>query len=257
MCLIVFGWKTHPDYPLVLAANRDEYLQRPASPLHFWDDAPATAGGRDVEKGGSWLAVNRDGRWAAVTNFRDGRPATTSALSRGHLVRDFMVCASSASEYATRIAPAIATYPGCNLLLGDSETVLCISNRHPASPHVRIETVTEGVHGLSNHFLDTPWPKVERAKQAVQDLLGGESQDLTQRLLAIMADRTVAQDDELPSTGVSHDQERVLSAPFIVAEGYGTRASTVVLMDSQGQLYMHERGFGAGGVEISRRELMV
>ena len=253
MCLIVFAWKVHPAWPLVLAANRDEFLARPSLPLDYWEDMPDVLGGRDAEKGGSWLATHVDGRWAAVTNFRDGRPSSTSSLSRGHLVLNYVSSRDLAEEYAGHVSPPLADYPGCNLLVADADSLLFASNRWSGRHPVNVEAVSPGIHGLSNHSLNTPWPKVERTKRTMQRLLTANSETLADSLFDLLADRSPARDQELPATGVPHEWERVLSAPFIVSDGYGTRASTVLLMDNDGNVAVEERSFGSGGVELAHR----
>ena len=253
MCLIVFAWKAHPRYPLVLATNRDEFHARRSAPMDYWEDMRDVLGGRDLEKGGSWLATNVDGRWAAVTNFRDGSPPPSPAPSRGHLVKDYLASDLTATDYAAAIEKSMPGYPGCNLLIAGSEALYYASNRYGCEPRSRIEEVSPGVHSLSNHLLDTPWPKVERSKRHVQTLLDSDGDTITRSLFELLADRAVADDAELPSTGISIERERALSAPFIEAGSYGTRASTVVLMDSEGNVQMHERGFGADGTETGRR----
>lgn len=254
MCLIVVAWKAHPRYSLVLAANRDEFLDRPSSPLHYWEDNPDVLGGRDVEKGGSWLAANLDGRWAAVTNFRDGAPLVPSSLSRGHLVAGFVTSQASAPAYASEISQPLSEYPGCNLFFGDAQSLFYASNRHRQGAATQVISLTPGIYGLSNHLLDTPWPKVERCKASMRELVAVDEAELADGLFELLADRTLAADDALPATGVSIDRERMLSSAFIVSEGYGTRASTVLLADHQGTVSMQERSFGIGGTELLRRE---
>lgn len=253
MCLIALAWKAHPHYPLMLATNRDEVHGRRSEPLGYWADTPDVLGGRDIEKGGSWLAANTDGRWAAVTNFRDGKAPPSPAPSRGHLIKDYVVSKQTAKSYAATIEQAIVNYPGCNVLIAEPDALYYSSNRYPSEPHARTEQVTPGIHALSNHLLDTPWPKVERCRQRMQTLLDADGDRITRSLFELLADRTPADDADLPSTGISLDWERVLSAPFIVAGEYGTRASTVILMDKDGTVQMHERGFGADGAEIGHR----
>jgi uncharacterized protein with NRDE domain len=256
MCLIVFAWQAHPAYPLVLAANRDEYLDRPSLPLAYWNDRPDVLGGRDVEKGGSWLATHVDGRWAAVTNYRDGATASLRAdLSRGHLVMNYVTSVEQARRYARQITRPLAEYPGCNLLVGDDESLFFVSNRFQGEHRAGAESVAAGVHGLSNDSLDTPWPKVQRTKRKLQQLIDDSDEPSEDALFGLLADRTPAQDSELPSTGVPIEWERVLSPPFIVSGSYGTRASTVVLMHEDGAVTMHERRFGSGGVELGRRSV--
>ncbi len=253
MCLIVFAWKAHPSYPLVLAANRDEFLDRPTLPLGYWDDKPDVLGGRDAEKGGSWFATHVDGRWAAVTNFRDGGAASIPRLSRGHLVSNYVASNVHAQDYARHITKPLTEYPGCNLLVGDADSLFFVSNRWEGLQGTGAAAVSPGVHGLSNHSLDTPWPKVRRAKSTLQQLLDGGRQLHEDTLFRLLADRRPAQEDELPSTGVSPEWERILSAPFIVSEKYGTRASTVVLVSDDGTIRVYERSFGEGGIELDRR----
>jgi uncharacterized protein with NRDE domain len=252
MCLIVFAWQAHPRYRLILAANRDEYFDRPTSLLDYWTDQPQVLGGRDMERGGSWLASNVDGRWAAVTNFRDGGTAL-SDVSRGHLVSNYVASPQAARDYTSETVGRLDQYAGCNLLVGDAHGVFFLSNRLPAGAEPGMGAVTPGIHGLSNHLLNTPWPKVQRSKSAMQALLQRDAALEPDELFRLLADRRPAGEAELPATGVPHEWERTLSAPFIVADGYGTRASTVILLDHAGHAIMEERSFGAGGVELDRR----
>ncbi len=254
MCLIVVAWKAHPRYSLILAANRDEFLDRRSTPLDYWDDNPHVLGGRDVEKGGSWLAANVDGRWAAVTNFRDGGPVASSPLSRGHLVAGYVRSPASAPVYASEISQPLSEFPGCNLLFGDAQSLFYASNRHRPGAATQVTSLTPGIYGLSNHLLDTPWPKVERCKASMRELVAADEADLADGLFELLADRTLAADEALPATGIPIDRERMLSSAFIVSEGYGTRASTVLLADYHGTVVMQERSFGSGGTELLRRE---
>lgn len=253
MCLIVLAWKAHPRYPLILATNRDEFHERRSAPLGYWEGTTNVIGGRDIEKGGSWLAANVDGRWAAVTNFRDGIPSLQHSLSRGHLVKNYVSSDQTAKTYAANVEESLSEYPGCNLLIAGAGELFYASNRHESEPRSRMENVEPGIHGLSNHLLNTPWPKVERCKKHMGTLLDQDGDAITRSMFELLADRSVADDTDLPSTGVSLERERVLSAPFIVADNYGTRASTVLLIDDQGRVQMHERAFDAGGTEIGQR----
>jgi uncharacterized protein with NRDE domain len=252
MCLIVFGWQVHPRYALVLAANRDEFFDRPTLPLDYWEDHPDVLGGRDIEKGGTWLATNVDGRWAAVTNFRDGNPVAPSSFSRGHLVSNYVASRASASTYASKVSEPLPRYPGCNLLLGDSQSLVYVSNRDVSGAGVQGQHLRPGVYGLSNHLLNTPWPKLKHTRHALQELLDQGQSDIADDLFGVLANRNAAHDDELPVTGVSPERERMLSAPFIVSQDYGTRASTVLLVEHDGTLVMQERSFGSGGTELAR-----
>ncbi|HEV8646739.1 MAG TPA: NRDE family protein [Burkholderiales bacterium] len=239
MCLILFAHRPVSGHVLVLAANRDEFFARPTESANYWADAPHVLAGRDLEKGGTWMGVTRDGRWAAVTNYRDGTRPETGSRSRGDLVARFLLEPSSAESYAAAVASAGAEYHGFNLLVGDAEGVYYVSNRG-AQP----QALEPGIYGLSNRLLDTPWPKVERGKRELEALLGGNPEDPTESLLALLADGRPAADDALPETGVSRDWERLLSSAFIRAPGYGTRASSVLLIEHGGEASLRERSFG-------------
>ena len=243
MCLILFANRVHPIYTLVLAANRDENYARPAVPAAFWQDEPRIYGGRDLEQGGTWLGIHRSGAFAAVTNFRAGYAMKSPARSRGELVADFLRERLSPGDYIAKVRRKAGEYNGFNLIAGDASEVHWFSNRSDVP-----ELVEPGVHGLSNHLLNTPWPKVERGKQRLAELLDSRDQELVDGLFEILSERTIAPDDTLPATGVGLAHERALSPAFIVSPTYGTRASTVVLVDKQGAVTFVERTFNAGGV---------
>ena len=249
MCLIAFAWRVHPRYPLVFAANRDEFLDRPTARADFWTDAPAVLGGRDLEKGGSWFALDHGRRWAAVTNYREGIRAPASARSRGALIGDYLRGAQTAAGYAASVQARAAEFPGFNLLVADSANLFYLSNRD-AGP----VALSSGIHALSNRQLDTPWPKVRKARERLSKLMDTPQDALMTGLFEILFDRTQAPDHELPQTGVGLDWERTLSAAFIVSEGYGTRASTVLLIDREGNALFEERSFAQGGRESGRQQ---
>ena len=196
MCLILFAYRIHPDYPLVLAANRDENYSRPTQPAGFWDDQPRIYGGRDLESGGTWLGINNDGSFAAVTNFRDGNATKHSPRSRGELVSNYLRSSQAPADYANRIKRDGHNYNGFNLLLGDVDELFYVSNRNGG-----VTAVAPGVHGLSNSLLNTPWPKVTQGCEAVSKLMTAKTQDLIDGLFTILADRTTAADEQLPDTG--------------------------------------------------------
>lgn len=237
MCLVVFAWRVHPRYPLVLAANRDEFLARPAAPAHWWTDAPELLAGRDLEAGGSWMGLSRGGRFAALTNYRDPSRHLTGAPSRGALVRSALEDTRDAASCLHDLAAHAKPYAAFNLLVGDGER-LGVLESTTGSVHM----LRPGVYGLSNHLLDTPWPKLVKARAGLaQQLAGlatgtdahaaGSEDALVDALLALMRDPTPAADPHLPATGVSLEWERWLSSAFIRAPGYGTRCSSVVLRD--------------------------
>ncbi len=248
MCLILFAHNVHPEYRLVLAANRDEFLDRPTEPLHRWRDPPGLVAGRDARAGGTWLGVSPRGRWAAVTNFRDALiEQRADARSRGDLVVDFLADdATSPSDHVARLALNASDYNGFNLLLGDRHEVAWLSNRGPDG-HAIHRLLEPGIYGVSNELLDTPWPKVRKGKERLGEILVGEEAPSPEVLLDILMDTTLASDHELPSTGVPRELERALSAAFIRAPGYGTRSSSAVLIDRVGGIVFAERGFGGNG----------
>ncbi len=247
MCLVVAALDAHPEFALVVAANRDEYHARAALPAH-WGDAPPfedILAGRDLVAGGTWMGIRRDGRWALVTNVREGKARfNPAAPSRGDLVPALL---KPGGALAMRVNGA-DRYNGFNLLGGDAGGVMWASNRASET-----KVLDAGVHGLSNALLDTPWPKVVRTRKAISDWAARADGDLGP-VFAALADRTRAPDDELPSTGVPLDTERLLSAPFIVSENYGTRCSSVLVLTHGGGVKFVERSFDARGEPISEAE---
>jgi uncharacterized protein with NRDE domain len=229
MCLILLAHDAHPRYRLVVAANRDELYDRPTAPAGWWEDAPEVLGGRDLRGGGSWLGMTRSGRWAAVTNYRDRSAERKDAPSRGDLVGDFLRGGDSPAEYLARLRRRAADYNGFNLLVGEPGSVFWFSNRAVERHDLPGREVTPGVHGLSNHLLDTPWPKVERGKRELERLLA-DPELAPEPMLDLLLDRTVAADDDLPDTGL-----------FITTPVYGTRASTALLIDRDGRVLLVER----------------
>ncbi|MCC4117864.1 NRDE family protein [Aromatoleum toluclasticum] len=233
MCLIVIGWRAHPDYPLVVAANRDEFLARPAVPAHWWTDAPDLLAGRDLEAGGTWMGVSRGGRFAALTNYRDPTLHRQGAPSRGTLVRECLTGSDDAAARLESVAGLSAQYAAFNLLVSDGRE---LGIHESTTGSVRL--LAPGVYGLSNHVLDTPWPKVKRARERFTAALGHLPD--ASPLLELLRDDEAAPDHHLPETGVSEDWERWLSPAFIRAPGYGTRCSTLILEDRAGVVTFHE-----------------
>ncbi len=244
MCLVLLAHRVLREYPLVLAANRDEYFARPAAPASWWiHEGVDIFGGRDLEKGGTWLGLarargsSRGARFAVVTNVRDARsPPRAGVGSRGWLTRDAL---------ASDVLPPrldVARFPTFNLLVGEGERVYSLrDDEEPA-------LVAPAVHGLSNHRLDTPWPKVEKAKRALESLLVREPAALAGALFRILADDAAASDHELPSTGVPLEVERALSPAFVrLGDAYGTRCSTVIIGHARGGFDFEERTFDASG----------
>ena len=237
MCLILFAWKMDQNFPLVLAANRDEFYERPSAPADFWDDAPDLLAGRDLRDGGTWLGITREGRVAALTNYRDPASLKIGAPSRGMLVSDYLRGRENPGAYLGRIAPEADRFNGFNLLVGDTDELFCFSNRGAR------ERLQPGIYGLSNHLLDTTWPKVAQGKRVLKALLQAEKGVPPEALFALLADRTRSPDDRLPDTGVGLEWERILSPLFIESPAYGTRSSTVLLIDRNESVTFIERVF--------------
>lgn len=246
MCLILIAWQAHEAFPLVLAANRDEYYRRPSLPLAPWSDNPDILGGRDLEAGGSWLACHRDGRFAAVTNVRRGIPEK-ARHSRGDLVRNYLNSDFQPHEFIELNKPD--EYAGFNLLLGSSEELLYLTNRgeHP------VRRLTPGIYGLSNHQLDTPWPKLMKARQAFGTALAELPE--SEAFFQLLADQEPAADADLPDTSIPLAQERMLSSIFVSSETYGTRASTLALNDRSGNWHIEERSFGPQGTRQGKAQV--
>ena len=230
-----------------MAGNRDEFYARPTLPAAFWSDYPSILAGRDLEKGGTWLGVTTSGRLAALTNYRDPPARKASPKSRGHLVSGFLACTASPEEYLSDIAKTAGEYDDFNLIVADGSVCASLSSRD-RTPGI----LQPGIYGLSNHVLNTPWPKVVRAVTAFSELLATRPQP--SKLFAMLADSTPAPDFELPQTGVSLEWERRLSPIFIASPGYGTRASTVVLFERNGDIRFHERSFGENGEPLGEVE---
>lgn len=247
MCLILLAWCAHPDYPLVVAANRDEFFARPTEPAGFWPEAPQVLAGRDLKAGGTWLGVSLNGRFAALTNYRDPARIKTGAPSRGELVSRFLKGLQSPTAYIEELESCAGRYNGFNLVFGDPGGLWCFSNCGDGE-----RKLAPGVYGLSNHLLDTPWPKVARGKSALNAALRALPNEVP--LLALLRDDNIAPDEALPRTGVSLEWERLLSAAFVRSPGYGTRSATVLLMDAAGNVRFIEQGFLPDDPPGERRE---
>jgi uncharacterized protein with NRDE domain len=242
MCLILFAHRAHRAFPLVVAANRDEWFRRPTAPAGFWPDAPDVFAGRDLEQRGTWLGITRSGRFAALTNYRDPASNRPDAPSRGALVSAFLRSRAAPRDYLERVRREAARYNGFSLLAGDGDTLLYFSNREG-----EVRSLEPGVYGLSNSLLDVPWPKVESGKSALSAALDGDPDE--EMLLRILDDTQLASDAALPATGVGLDWERRLSSLRIVGDGYGTRSSTAVLVGADGDVSFVERSFDGDGGE--------
>lgn len=243
MCLAVIALGAHPHFPLVVVANRDEFHARAATPAAWgavppWRDVLA---GRDLEAGGTWFGMHRDGRFALVTNVRGGSAKRAGQRSRGDLVPRVLAAAADPMVALSTLRANADDYAGVNVLAGSAAGVAWWSNRGNA-----VRGVVAGVAGLSNAALDTPWPKVQRVTSAVRAWAARGTTDLAP-LFATLADRTPVPDAALPDTGVPREWERLLATPFIVDPRYGTRCTTVLAIDHGGQACFHERTFAPDG----------
>jgi len=238
MCLIIFLYDKHPDYRLILAANRDEFYDRPTSPLAFWDDTPAVLAGRDLKGKGTWLGIAKNGRIAAITNFREPALFKPNAPSRGLLLSDYLTGTKTPKRYLKQIKTIGHRYNGFNLLIGDSNGLYYYSNKMD-----KIKKLKPGLYGLSNHLLDTPWPKVEKGKAFFKNVFSKEKQINTDDIFNLLADRTFVPDDRLPDTGIGLKWEQILSPLFITSDTYGTRSSSIVLIDKSHKVIFSERSF--------------
>lgn len=236
MCLILFAYKAVPGTPLVVAANRDEWFARPATPAGFWNDHPDVLAGRDLEAGGTWLGVTTSGRFAALTNFRNPGEKRTDAPSRGELVSRFLTGSETPRAFVTELAERGNDYNGFCILAGDLSNLFFYSNRGDGP-----EEVQPGIHGLSNHLLNTPWPKVVKGRNGLEALLAKPFR--SKDYLDLMNDAVPAEERNLPQSGVSADWERSLSSMRILKGDYGTRCSTVLRIRDGGAADFAERTY--------------
>lgn len=247
MCLILFAYDAHPDYPLLFAGNRDEFYGRPTAAADVWDDAPHVLGGRDLKSGGTWLGITRSGHWATVTNVRDPSSRNPEAPSRGHLVAEYLKTEPRPDAFVESVSAEADRYNPFNLMVGTPEELWFASNRNGPT-----RAIEPGVHGLSNGALDEPWPKVERGTRRLQSVLDDDDVRVD-RLLEILADRRQAPDEALPNTGLDLEMERKVSPAFIEGEKYGTRSSTVLLIHRTGTVTFVERSFDRGTPQETNR----
>jgi len=237
MCLIFFALHQHPKYKLIVAANRDEFYNRKTASADFWPDQPHILGGRDLEAGGTWMGITRNGRISMITNYRDPHNIDPHAPSRGQLVADFLQGEQAPDTFLKQIEPSAKAYNGFNLVTGTPDELAYFSNYRDG-----VDKLEKGIYGLSNHLLDSPWPKVVKGKNRFKEIIGGQDV-LPEALFEFMFDDAQAADDQLPDTGVGLERERVLSSMFIKSPGYGTRCSTVIFIDNENHVRFSERVF--------------
>jgi uncharacterized protein with NRDE domain len=253
MCLIFFSINQHPTYKLIIAANRDEFYKRQTAPADYWQDHPNIIGGRDLEARkpdgscGTWMAMTKSGKMGMVTNYRDPKNIDPHAPSRGHLVSDFLENKTDPNDYLKQISNNGKIYNGYNLVVGSPDSLWYLSNYQN-----EIKKLSSGLYGLSNHLLDTPWPKVARGKAKFKTII--ESDKISApALFDFMYDTEQAADDKLPETGIGLERERALSSMFIKTQGYGTRCSTVVLIDHNYNVEFTERVYDLNTFQFTER----
>jgi len=237
MCLILLAYHVHPSYRLILAANRDEFYERPSLPADFWEDQQNVLAGRDLKEGGAWLGITKEGKFAAVTNYRDPSAFKSNAPSRGKLVSHYLIGKQNAGGYLEDVSSQADKYNGFNLLIGDDNDLFVFSSNGEK------QKLNPGIYGLSNHNLNTPWPKVSRGKRLLKSTLDQKGSELKEALFTVLADRHIPPDSKLPSTGVGLEWERILSSMFIKSPDYGTRSSTIILIGKNRRVRFVEKVF--------------
>jgi uncharacterized protein with NRDE domain len=221
---MVFANNYHPDYKLIFAANRDEFYERPSSPVHFRKDDPILAG-KDLKDGGTWCGINKNGRFAAITNYRNIKAIKKDAVSRGKIVTDFLTGTSSPELYSKGLANSANQYNGYSFVFGNISELFFFSNQS-----AKLLKIESGIHGLSNHLIDTPWYNVRRGKELLERAVN-KGDNFIEDLFALLSDTTSSPDNELPDTGLDKKTEKSISSIFVETPGYGTRSSSVILID--------------------------
>jgi uncharacterized protein with NRDE domain len=249
VCLILFSYNQHPDYQLILAANRDEYYDRPTRALSFWEDEPNVLAGRDIKSNGTWLGMSRTGRFGAITNYRDPATQRLDAPSRGVLVSNFLSGSEAAHAYLETVESVGHHYNGFNLLIGDSSGLWHYSNRGDS-----VQKLNPGLFGLSNRLLDTPWPKVKKGKAELLKVVKEKNAIRFEDLFAILANKSRPPDKDLPQTGVDLEWERLLSPIFITSDVYGTRSSSIILLEKTGKVTFVEQTFDMGDTNPMKQQ---
>jgi uncharacterized protein with NRDE domain len=247
MCLIFLAINQHRNYPLVIAANRDEFYNRQTAPADFWNDHPTIVGGRDLEAQGTWMGMTTTGRVSMITNYRDPKNIDPKAPSRGQLVSDFLLSDQPPLQYLKSVEEKGSRYNGFNLIVGNLDSLYYYSNYRKG-----IEAIPNGIHGLSNHLLDTPWPKVKQGKEQFHNILL-QPEFTSETLFQFLMNEEKAPDVLLPETGIGVERERALSSMFIKTSGYGTRCSTLILVNHQQEVSFTERVYNLQTFEYTDR----
>jgi len=238
MCIILFSYKSHPRYKLILASNRDEFYERPTKPLTEWDENTNILAGKDEMSHGTWMGVTKNGRYSALTNYRDLSRIKDGAPSRGLLVSNFLEKPDQPEKYMEKIKKTTLLYNDFNLLVGDENDLFYYSN--VSNEIIKIE---KGIHGLSNHLINTSWPKVKKGKEELKKLTETNEEVNINAILNLLNDTSIPPDTQLPDTGVGLEWERALSPIFIKTEKYGTRASSVLTLDYDNKISFTEKSY--------------
>jgi len=243
MCLIFFALNHHPQYSLILAANRDEFYNRPSAPAEFWESRPDILAGRDLQDKtenlpGTWLGITGSGRIAMITNYRDFKNIKANAPSRGPLVTNYLSGNESAEGYLSNISKKAYQYNGFNLLAGTAKELWYYSNYG-----TDVYKLSSGIFGISNHLLDTPWPKLTTGKRVFSEIINSIPDFKAEDFIEMMADKTIFSDEDLPDTGAGIKRERMLSPAFIESEDYGTRCTTIILATKTGEISFVEKSY--------------
>lgn len=236
MCLILIAINVHPLYSLIIASNRDEFYDRSSEPAGFWANSPTLLAGRDLRAGGTWLGITTDGKFATITNFRDPSSHKDNAPSRGKLVTAYLEGHETPEQYTRNLGKSADDYNGFNLVLGDHRGLFYYSNRGE-----KVHSLSHGIFGLSNHLLDTSWPKLDRGKAKFKQVILRDKKLVPENLFHILQDGTLPDDKSLPDTGVGLEKERMLAPVFIKSPDYGTRSTTLIFIDKFGQVTFIER----------------
>ena len=246
MCLIIIALRSHPSYKLIIAGNRDEYHDRPTARACFWKEAPELLAGKDLRAGGTWFGITKQGRIAALTDYRDPALNKNNAPSRGELVRNFLLSRENPVDYLNGLIQTADEYNGFNLIVGEKDDLHWYSNIGN-----KLKNLTPDIYGLSNHLLDSPWPKVSSGKKALSRLISEKKNLSTENLFTILSDTSVADDKDLPDTGIDIEWERALSSTFISSPTYGTRSSAVLLITPDDHVTFVERSYGSSAEHSS------
>lgn len=244
MCIISFHFQEHPRYKLIIAANRDEFYERPTKEAHLWKDEPNILAGRDLKEMGTWLGITKEGRFAALTNYRDPTNEKQNKVSRGEIVSSFLTSQKNAPEYLSQLREKKEDYNGFNVLVGTPDELYYYGNRQED-----ILKIKAGTHSISNHLLNTPWPKVTNAKSMLREYVMNHEQIDVEILFSQLNNQQLADDDLLPKTGVGLPLERQLSPIFIQTDNYGTRSSTVILVTQDNEVTFIERTYNSGSIK--------